>query len=95
VRYDAKAIGSGSDAAQTALQDAYHKVLDCFHTQDVCRQGSLMIIVLSALVDVVVGSVHSGSQGVETGDGRKSGREQCAVGAGELADSPKLAIIAA
>jgi len=25
VRYDAKAIGSGSDAAQTALQDAYHK----------------------------------------------------------------------
>lgn len=26
VRYDAKAIGSGSDAAQQSLQDAFHKV---------------------------------------------------------------------
>jgi 20S proteasome subunit alpha 5 len=25
-RYDAKAIGSGSDAAQQELQDSYHKV---------------------------------------------------------------------
>lgn len=27
VRYDAKAIGSGSDAAQQALQDAFHKAI--------------------------------------------------------------------
>jgi 20S proteasome subunit alpha 5 len=29
VRYDAKAIGSGSDAAQQSLQDAFHKVSIC------------------------------------------------------------------
>ena len=31
-RYDAKAIGSGSDAAQQSLQDAFHKV--CLHGMD-------------------------------------------------------------
>lgn len=28
IEYDAKAIGSGSEGAQQALQDTYHKVLN-------------------------------------------------------------------
>ena len=32
MRYDAKAIGSGSEGAQTELQDSWHKVGDASHT---------------------------------------------------------------
>lgn len=30
IKYEAKAIGSGSEGAQQALQDVYHKVLKRF-----------------------------------------------------------------
>lgn len=31
IRYDAKAIGSGSEAAQSELQDKWHKVFPILH----------------------------------------------------------------
>jgi len=39
VRYDAKAIGSGSDAAQQSLQDAFHKVRSASLTVRSCLQA--------------------------------------------------------
>lgn len=46
VRYDAKAIGSGSDAAQQSLQDTFHKAsLRTSPTHAVCRSGPRLTII--------------------------------------------------
>lgn len=41
IKYEAKAIGSGSEGAQQALQDVYHKVLKKIYLKDLCSEVSL------------------------------------------------------
>ena len=75
MRYDAKAIGSGSEAAQSELQDKWHKVSMTkirLHT-DPHRFPSAN--------DSTRGSAAH-SKCAKAGNGRKARPAQCAVGSG-------------
>ena len=74
VRYDAKAIGSGSDAAQQSLQDAFHKVSFAF-----LHLNSRLSLLPANDPD---GGAYLGLESVEASDGGEARRKQRAACAG-------------
>ena len=65
MRYDAKAIGSGSEAAQSELQDKWHKV-------SVDLSAVIQTLTLMLIGDVFVRGTNSDVKNIKTGDGRKA-----------------------
>lgn len=74
MRYDAKAIGSGSEAAQSELQDKWNKV-SAFY-------GSPRLRLHHILGNVLTGCTDPDAQNLETGDGGKAGSAQCTISTG-------------
>jgi 20S proteasome alpha/beta subunit len=78
IRYEAKAIGSGSEAAQQELQDKWHKVRSCSYS---CESDSALSLCIYIANDVE-GSTDIDSASVEASDGGEAGPTQCATGSG-------------
>lgn len=68
-RYDAKAIGSGSEGAQAELQNEYFKVFLC---------GSFLWA--DGVVDDVGGGGGVGFENAQAGYGGKVGFKECSIG---------------
>jgi len=75
IRYEAKAIGSGSEAAQSELQDKWHKVCDLLHVD---RLDSLLFP-----ANDIKGSPNPGITCPEASDGGETGSTQCTISTGQ------------
>lgn len=87
VRYEAKAIGSGSEAAQSELQDKWHSVRhDSIHSRSAMLTDSLLI------ANDATRSTGTHATGPQAGDGREAGSAQCTTCAGAVDSCPRIIV---
>jgi hypothetical protein len=82
MQYDAKAIGSGSEGAQTELQEEYHKVIIC----NIFLFAYFFYIILNNIINIhcVLVSQLARSRNfiiksLKTGNGRKVEQHKCSI----------------
>lgn len=77
--YNAKAIGSGSEGAQTELQDNWHKVSHDADTPHDSNHQCTNNCLLFPSVHQVAGGRGTFAQGAEVGDGGEAQQVKCTV----------------
>lgn len=76
IQYEAKAIGAGSEGAQSALQDKYSKVPSCLSTSTHHQLLTVVGLVFASSVDHTEGSGKAGSPHPQASDGGEDQRHQ-------------------